>query len=226
VAGGGPAGPSSAGQAGRPTASGAGAAQTNGPTAAAQAAASNPSAFNFDPAAEAAACPGNAGNGSSDVGVTPTAITLGNVSGLTGILPNNFNQGPEAIQALFSSVNAHGGICGRQLKLTVEDDGQDASRNAADVSDLTSKVFAFVGSMSDADNGGVPQMAQANVPDIGTAINTNRAVSPMNFSAALSQLQAGLCGDDARWLHAHPDRRGWPGRIAGLSGLHRLRALQ
>jgi branched-chain amino acid transport system substrate-binding protein len=153
-----------------------------GPTPAAQQAAANPNSFNLAAAAEAAACPGNAGNGSSDVGVTPTTITLGNVSGLTGILANNFNQGSEAAQAAFAAVNARGGICGRQLKLLVEDDGQDASRNAADVSDLIPKVFAFVGSTSDADNGGVPQMVQANVPDIGAAINTNRAVSSVNIS--------------------------------------------
>jgi ABC-type branched-subunit amino acid transport system substrate-binding protein len=158
------------------------------PTPAAQQVAANPNAFNFDPAAEAAACPGAGGNGSSDVGVTPTSITLGNVSGLTGILPNNFNQGAEAVQALFAAVNARGGICGRQLKLQVEDDGQDASRNAADISDLIPKVFAFVGSTSDADNGGVPQMVQANVPDLGQAINTNRAASPTNISAAGNQL--------------------------------------
>jgi branched-chain amino acid transport system substrate-binding protein len=171
----------------RAAGAGAGAAPSAGPTPAAQSAAANPNSFNFDPAAEAAACPGNAGNGSSDVGVSPTTITVGNVTGLTGVLPNNFNQGPEAVQALFAAVNAHGGICGRQLKLVVEDDGQDASRNAADVADLVPKVFAFVGSMSDADNGGVPQMVQANVPDIGQAININRSVSPTNVSATGQQ---------------------------------------
>jgi ABC-type branched-subunit amino acid transport system substrate-binding protein len=187
--GGGAAGPAAApGAAGAPARGNTGpAAASGGPTAAAQQAAANPNSFNFDPAAEAAACPGNAGNGSSDVGVTPTTITLGNVSGLTGILPNNFNQGAEATQALFASINAHGGICGRQLKLLVEDDGQDASRNAADVADLIPKVFAFVGSTSDADNGGVPQMVQANVPDVGQAINTNRALSPTNISASGNQ---------------------------------------
>jgi branched-chain amino acid transport system substrate-binding protein len=173
------------------------AAPSAGPSPAARSAAANPSSFNFDPAAEAAACPGNAGNGSSDVGVTPTAITIGNVTGLTGVLPNNFNQGPESVQALFASVNARGGICGRQLKLVVEDDGQDASRNAADIADLVPKVFAFVGSMSDADNGGVPQMVQANVPDIGQAININRSVSPTNVSA--SGQQAVINGKYMNW---------------------------
>jgi ABC-type branched-subunit amino acid transport system substrate-binding protein len=146
---------------------------------------SNPATFSLDPQSEAAACPGGAGNTASDKGVTPTSITFGNVSGLTGPLPGTDNPGPEAVQALFSAVNAAGGICGRQLKLEVEDDQQDASTNAADVSNLISKpVFSFVGSTSDADNGGVPEMEQAHVPDIGYAINCNRSLSSEYWSPA------------------------------------------
>ncbi len=140
--------------------------------------------FSFQPQAEAAACPGNAGNTASDVGVTPATITLGNVSGLTGPLANSFNQGAEGVQALFAAVDGAGGICGRQLRLTTEDDGQNASNNAADVGDLIPKAFAFVGSTSDGDNGGVPQITQAGVPDVGFAINCNRSQSPDYWSAA------------------------------------------
>jgi ABC-type branched-subunit amino acid transport system substrate-binding protein len=144
-----------------------------------------PASFSFDPRSQAANCPSRTGNTASDKGVTTTSITFGNVSGLTGPLPGTNNQGPEAVQALFSAVNAAGGICGRELKLLVEDDQQDSSTNAANVSDLLSKpVFAFVGSTSNADNGGVPKLVQANVPDIGFAINCNRSLSSTYWSAA------------------------------------------
>lgn len=146
---------------------------------------SSPASFSLTPQSEAAACPSAAGNTASDKGVTATSITFGNVSGLTGPLPGTDNPGPEAVQALFSAVDAAGGICGRQLKLLVEDDQQDASTNAADVSNLIAKpVFAFVGSTSDADNGGVPEMQQAHVPDVGFAINCNRSLSPEYWSPA------------------------------------------
>jgi branched-chain amino acid transport system substrate-binding protein len=145
-------------------------------------------AFNYDPAAEAAACTGTSGNTASDQGITPTEIRVGNVTGLTGVITNSFNQGPEAVQALFSDINARGGICGRKLRLVVQDDGEDPARNEANHRDLAPKVFAFVGSTSNADNAGVQAMVDAKVPDVGFAINANRGQSPVFWSAAGSTL--------------------------------------
>jgi len=152
-----------------------------GQTAAAQAL--SPANFNLDPRAEAAYCSGGSANKASDVGITPTTINVGNVSGLSGLLSNNFNQGPEAVQALFAAVNQAGGVCGRKLNLQVEDDGQDTSHNASDIQDLIPKSFVFVGSTSDADNGGVPAMQQAGIPDIGQAINFTRGANANYFTA-------------------------------------------
>lgn len=184
----GPAGSSSSGSSGAASAgssSGAAAGSSGGSGqagASASAAALTPANFPYQPAQQAALCQGSAGNTASAPGITPTSITLGNVSGVTGVLANNFGQGPQGVQALFKSVNAAGGICGRQLQLLEEDDGQDAGKNAADIADEIPKVFAFVGSTSDADNGGVQEMVNAGTPDFGAAINPNRGVSPVYWS--------------------------------------------
>jgi branched-chain amino acid transport system substrate-binding protein len=179
-------GGTAAGTGGTAAATGGGAASSASPKAGGNAPTS--SGFNFQPAAEAADCPTSAGNTSSDVGVTPSQITFGNVSGLTGPLTGSFPQGSQGVEALFGAVNAAGGICGRHLNLDVEDDQQNASTNASDVADLIPKSLAFVGSTSDADNGGVPAMTAAGIPDIGFAINCDRSEEPVYWSPA-----AGSC---------------------------------
>jgi ABC-type branched-subunit amino acid transport system substrate-binding protein len=140
--------------------------------------------FNFSPQAEAKDCPGNAGNTASGPGVTPSSITFGNVSGITGPLQGSFAQGSQGVEALFGAINSAGGICGRSLSLDVEDDQQNASTNESDVADLIPKVLAFAGSTSDADNGGVQEMTQANIPDVGFAINCDRSLEPVYWSPA------------------------------------------
>jgi ABC-type branched-subunit amino acid transport system substrate-binding protein len=142
------------------------------------------SGFDFSPSAETADCTGSSGNTSSAPGVTSNSITFGNVSGLTGPLTGSFPQGSQGVEALFGAINAAGGICGRKLELDVEDDQQNASVNESDVENLIPKVLAFVGSTSDADNGGVPAMTAANIPDIGFAINCDRSEEPVYWSPA------------------------------------------
>lgn len=166
------------------TAPGAGTGSGNGPSAAPVPAATlSPANFSYDPQTQAAYCTGSAGNTASAPGVTPTAIVAGNVSGISGPVSDSFTPGSQAVEAVFDAINRYGGICGRQLQLDVQDDQQNSSSNEADVEALVSKVLAFVGSLSDADNGGVAAMEAAGTPDLGPSINVNRSNSSVYWSA-------------------------------------------
>jgi len=177
--------------------------------------------FSYDPATQATYCPNADGNTASAPGVTPTSIVFGNVSGLTGALTGTFGAGYEAVEAAFDAVNAAGGICGRKLELLVENDNQDASTNAADVANLIAHpVFAFVGSLSDADNGGVQEMENANIPDIGFAINTNRSLSPDYWSAdggSALYVRNGIAYSPNTIMVAQKQFGQFPSRVALLS---------
>lgn len=174
-----------AGQTGGATAgaSGGGGAAAGGSGGGASPSVAPAAGFDFKPATEAAACQGAAGNTASAPGITPNSILVGNVSGISGPLQGSFTQGRDGVAALFDAVNAAGGVCGRKLVLDAEDDGQNSSTNKSNVDDLISKpVFAFAGSTSDADNGGVSDMTSAGVPDFGFAINCVRSQSPVYWS--------------------------------------------
>lgn len=142
-----------------------------------------PANFSYDPQVQASYCTGSSGNSASGPGVTADTITAGNVSGITGAVADSFDPGYQAVEAVFDSINRFGGICGRQLKLEVQDDQQNSSNDESDVQSLLRNVLAFVGSLSDADNGGVSAMEAADAPDLGPAINVNRSNSSVYWSA-------------------------------------------
>jgi branched-chain amino acid transport system substrate-binding protein len=82
-------------------------------------------------------------------GVTSSSITIGATVPLTGPAAPGYSEIAPAMGALFSWVNAHGGVDGRKIKYTYLDDGY----NPANTATLTRKlvlqdnIFADVGSL-------------------------------------------------------------------------------
>jgi len=131
--------------------------------------------------------PAGGNGGASDVGVTATSITVGNVSDLGGPVPGLFQGGPYGTQAYFDYINqTQGGVFGRKLQLKAADDGLQCNQNEASYQNLVNQVFAFVGSWSLDDNCGASQvMAQhPDVPLVQEALSPQMGGLPNEYSIA------------------------------------------
>lgn len=94
--------------------------------------------------------------------------SVGNYSGPAGAAQVGL---PTAVQVWAASVNAKGGLFGREVKVIVQDDGGDPARYAAAVQDLVENrgVIAFVGQGAVLSmKGGLKYLSDKGIPVIGT----------------------------------------------------------
>ena len=110
--------------------------------------------------------PGNNG-GTTDVGVTATSITVGNIADASGPVPGLFKGAIVGTQAYFAMINSQGGVNGRQIKVDFGDSQLDCGQNKALTQARIDKVFAFVGSFSLYDDCGT-QVDLGNLAVLGT----------------------------------------------------------
>lgn len=122
--------------------------------------------------------------GGSEVGVTDTQVTVGNVSIMSGPVPGFGKTSQSAVRAYVNYINSQGGVCGRQLKLETADDRFDGGANRAEHERLKSRVFAFVGGLSVVDDGGAGVLQGTNIPDVGLSLSDARIKMANNFSTS------------------------------------------
>ena len=133
----------------------------------------------------AAAAPPGGNGGATSVGVTATSITVGNVSDVGGPVPGLFAGGPIGVEAYFNYINSQGGVFGRQLKLSPQDDTLQCSNNEAEYADSVSSVFAYVGSWSLDDFCGANIMKNhTGVPMVQTYLSPDMQNLPNAFGEA------------------------------------------
>ncbi len=114
--------------------------------------------------------PGSTRNTATDVGVSATTITLGNVVSQTNAFDPRAFVGPlYGVVAYVDWVNAHGGVNGRQLRLARCDDGGTGQQNTTCVHQLVDqdKVFALV-SNAMLSYAGASYVNAKGVPDVGS----------------------------------------------------------
>ena len=177
----------------RGTSTGASAAdtQTGGPTASAEQSVTPLPGASGDAAGPAAATPGvttaaaapaDGNGGATDVGVTASTMTLGNVTTLSGPIPGLFAGAVVGTQAVIAYQNSLGGMFGRTFKLDARDDQFDTGQNRAQTEDLVNKVFAIVGSFSVFDDASIEAMDKAGIPDVSAGVSGARRRMANNFS--------------------------------------------
>ncbi|MFA5787375.1 MAG: ABC transporter substrate-binding protein [Actinomycetota bacterium] len=108
-------------------------------------------------------------NYASDVGVTATTITVGNITPVGGPLgPYAFSAPSHGARAYFETLNAAGGVNGRKIRFLSCDDREDPEGNKQCVRNLVEKekAFALVANNTDA-FAGAGLVNQAGVPDVG-----------------------------------------------------------
>ncbi|MDX6234004.1 MAG: hypothetical protein QOH68_3086, partial [Nocardioidaceae bacterium] len=118
----------------------------------------------------------------SDKGVTGTEITIGNVSTISGPIPDFGRTGVNGVKAYVNFLNSTGGICGRKVKLLTADDRLDAGTNKSETDKMKDKAFALVGGTTVVDDGGAASLKGTNIPDVSLAISEARISLPNNFS--------------------------------------------
>jgi ABC-type branched-subunit amino acid transport system substrate-binding protein len=161
---------------------GAGSAAAGGSGGAAAGGASGGAAAASGAAAKNAA-PSGGNGGATDVGVTPTSLTVANVSILTGPVPGLFAGAVNGTDAFLAYQNSQGGVYGRQLKLLTGDDQFDCGHNKALTESYLGKAFAFVGSFSLFDNCAADVLnANPTVPDVHNALSVAAQKESNNFS--------------------------------------------
>ena len=126
---------------------------------------------------------GLAGLAQAQNGVTDKEVLIGQfaaVSGPAALLGTRMQVG---MQAYFASVNAQGGVNGRQIKLVTRDDGYEPEKAAAAVKALINddKVFALAGSVGTPTGlAALPIVTEEKIPLVGMFTGAQALREPFN----------------------------------------------
>jgi ABC-type branched-subunit amino acid transport system substrate-binding protein len=137
--------------------------------------------------------PATAAQDASSTGISPTSVTVGNVSIISGPVPGLFQGAPIGVKAYFDYVNSKGGVNGRKLTVDSKDDAFSSQQNATETAQAIGSDFAMVGSFSLFDGYGCSALAaDTAVPDVSVTLDPDANALPNNFSAEPTTLGANL----------------------------------
>jgi ABC-type branched-subunit amino acid transport system substrate-binding protein len=172
--------------------------------------------------------PSGGNGGATDTGVTATTINLGQMVSNTGLAMGIFDGMLKSTKSYVDMVNAGGGVYGRKLQLTTQDDGFDQTKDTALCEPLVDKSFAMVASMALADAGCYDKLKSSNIPDVSPVAWDPRIPqlpnvfipAPNTYSNLIPAIQKALHPDIKKvWLcetngpgiaaQAAPEKKAW-----------------
>ncbi len=115
-------------------------------------------------------------------GVSDTEIRLGNVSTISGPVPNFGATGRAGAKAYLDYVNSQGGVCGRKLSLVNGDDRLDPGINRSQTEQMKDTVLGFVGDTTVEDDGGAGVIGGTNIPNCSLVIGNSSITQPNFYS--------------------------------------------
>lgn len=136
--------------------------------------------------ASAADCAGLA----DQTGVTKDAITIANISDISGPVPGVFQAAQDGANAYAAYVNASGGLCGRRLKVLALDSRADSGANQVAYARACEQAFASVGSMSVFDDGAATA-GKCGLPDLH-ALTVSKAAFECRTCFGAASINPGL----------------------------------
>jgi ABC-type branched-subunit amino acid transport system substrate-binding protein len=111
-------------------------------------------------------------NTASAPGITATTITIGSHQPLTGVAAPGYDEIAPSSKALFDDVNAHGGVNGRKINYTYQDDAYNPTQTATVVRSLVlqDNVFGIFNGLGTPTHLAVQQFLNTErVPDLFVA---------------------------------------------------------
>ncbi|HEX4539921.1 MAG TPA: ABC transporter substrate-binding protein [Acidimicrobiales bacterium] len=127
---------------------------------------------------------GGGANTASAPGITATNITIGSHQPLTGVAAPGYDEIAPSSKALFDDVNAHGGVNGRKITYTYQDDAYNPTQTATVVRSLVlqDNVFGIFNGLGTPTHLAVQQFLNTErVPDLFVASGCDCWNNPGKF---------------------------------------------
>jgi hypothetical protein len=128
-------------------------------------------------------------SGGTDVGLTSTTLSLGEVASLSGPVSGLFDGAVHGGESFANFVNnTSGGICGRQVKVDVRDDGTNCTQDENATQSLIGHTFAMSGTFALYDGcGSLVIKSHPTVADIHVALDPEAAKLTNHFDVSTKQ---------------------------------------